>query len=334
MIKFNEISVVIQGAIDNDWTQRSILSVIQYLPGATIVLSTWSGADVSNLEFYDVLVESNDPGYNLCSYEGTKNNLARQIVSTKNGLKQVKTKFAMKIRSDMTINGIEYINAFQLYSDCRSEEFKILKNRIIVSNFYCRNPKRIDLPFHVSDWFQFGLTEDLLNLWDIEPNEPENSHYFLSREKPQNVKELSTELYGTLFFRYFPEQFIWINFLKKNLINVDVKHYLDNTEENIFITEKSFANNLVILDYAQSGINFNKFDPYLYARGEFTEPYTHKEWQRLYKQYCNPSFKVEDEQPQDLPYDFKREARKYVKMFTIPFRVVIRWVISPLKVFN
>jgi hypothetical protein len=46
-------------------------------------------------------------------------------------------------------------------------------------------PNSSRLPFLPSDWFYFGLREDVLNLWSIPlAPEPENSSWFANRAHP------------------------------------------------------------------------------------------------------------------------------------------------------
>ncbi len=102
MINNADISVVVQGPVqarddrpmDEGITYRSLQSIRQYLPGAHIILSTWPDQNLQGLD-YDELVICEDPGPNIYRYlaDGTpgKLNNNRQIVSSREGLKRVKT---------------------------------------------------------------------------------------------------------------------------------------------------------------------------------------------------------------------------------------------------
>ena len=59
-IDTKDISVVVQGAIDKGYTPLCLKSIIKYLPESEIILSTWEGSEVDNLD-YDVLILSEDP---------------------------------------------------------------------------------------------------------------------------------------------------------------------------------------------------------------------------------------------------------------------------------
>lgn len=283
MLKSKDISVVVQGAIDTQNTPLCLKSIRKVLPEATIILSTWRNSNVKSLDF-DILIENDDPGAEVCdNFYNIKNNINRQIVSTKNGLKSVKTKFAMKLRSDMIIANKNFISNFAKYDDYRNDNCKLFKNRIIINNLYCADPELTQFPFHMSDWVQFGLTDDLLNLWDIEiQKEPDMSRYFLDKQKPQNDKN------KTWLFKYIPEQYIAISCLKKNNIEFNCSWYSDLTAENLNLTKLFFANNFLILDYEKYGVKFLKFNPY---KWDYSKQLNFDKWQDYFIEFCNNEYK-------------------------------------------
>ena len=87
MIKTEDISVVVQGAINKEETPKCLKSIRKFLPEAEIILSTWEGSDISAIDgLYDVLLLNKDPGcgYYYKNESGIKsNNLNRQLVSTR-----------------------------------------------------------------------------------------------------------------------------------------------------------------------------------------------------------------------------------------------------------
>lgn len=56
-----DISVIVQGAINKNETIKCLQSIRHYLPGAEIILSTWEGSNITDLD-YDNLILSKDPG--------------------------------------------------------------------------------------------------------------------------------------------------------------------------------------------------------------------------------------------------------------------------------
>ena len=53
MIDSKDISVIVQGPINKKETPKCLKSIRKFLPEAEIILSTWQGTDISNLD-YDI----------------------------------------------------------------------------------------------------------------------------------------------------------------------------------------------------------------------------------------------------------------------------------------
>ena len=100
MIKPEEISVVVQGAIDKDNTAKCLKSIRYYLPKSEIILSTWENSNIDDLD-YDILVENKDPGALIQDpLYGAYNNGNRQLLSTQEGIKKATRKYILKLRTD------------------------------------------------------------------------------------------------------------------------------------------------------------------------------------------------------------------------------------------
>ena len=250
MISSKDISVVVQGAVDYKNTPKCLASIRKYLPNSEIILSTWEGANYKGLD-YDAILLNKDPGsFKMSPYE--TNNVKRQIVSTLEGLKKCTRKYAQKIRSDISLTGngfTKYLDKFDSYN----EDWHFLKSRIIVCSFFTRNPVFSEWPMHPSDWCSFGLIEDMLTLWNIALPTKEEENWFKYHRKDDLVKKY----YYPLVARYNPEQFIWINFVKK-FKKVSTEHMFDKTQNSINETLLSFANNLIIITDKQYNIKFLK----------------------------------------------------------------------------
>ena len=247
-INLSELTVLVQGGV-SDLTSRSLRSVRKYLPGAKIVLSTWNNSNIDGLE-YDELVLSDDPGASSVLYNGKTyyNNLNRQLVGIKNGLKTVKTKYCLKMRSDSILIGDGILNCFQLL-DKRQEEFQFFDKRVVIGetfNTLCRSLDgvTIPMPFNISDWFYFGLSDDIKKLFDIDlQSEEEAINWKWKKEMPYNHYMKLDWIYH---WRYDCEQFILVNALKKKF---DIPYYdiSDYTEDNIRLSKDIILNNFTIV---------------------------------------------------------------------------------------
>ncbi len=319
-IKSKDISVVVQGAINYEYTRRVLKSIRKYLPHAEIILSTWKNSDVVGLD-YDILVENTDPGAPIL-FRGTKqyHNLNRQIVSTLNGIKRATRKYVLKTRTDIEFTSANFLKYFDRFKK-RSEDCKILKKRVLICNYYARLAKVF--PFHISDWVFFGLKEDVQNIWDIPlAPEPEYTEWFYHHQLQPN--HLDKGEYSYFRHRYCAEQYIWSEFLKKNGVKLKFDHMFDITDENIKLTELSFANNLVILSMQQFGINFLKFFSY-----EVVDIYTFPHWETLYRKYIEKKYKVGIKTKiftNEKCLKCLKKIQKHGRNFIAPCKKTVKWV--------
>lgn len=288
-IDFRDISVVVQGPIvggpddSNDvrLTHRCVESIRRHLSGAEIIISTWEGSNLIGLS-HDIAVFSTDPGG--CIFHKDKkyfNNINRQLVSTLAGLRVASKKYCIKIRSDMELTGSDFLKYFGVFL-ARNEELSFLKERVLVSTVYSRNPHRnLPFAFHPSDWFCFGYLEDVLDMWDVPlADEPGMSRYFEFNDRP------NPDFFPHFLNKYFPEQYLWVNFLRKH-VQVDFDFFADKRNSVLDFSEKSLSANLVLLDPKKLNVKFLKYNVNLEDRISL---YTHWEWQKLYKKYCDTQF--------------------------------------------
>jgi hypothetical protein len=280
MISSKEISVVIQGPLYNEITPEVIRRVRYILPEAEIIYSTWNGTNyASNL--IDAYVESVDPG-GMPIFDNPKilHAANRQIISTLAGLNLSTRKYALKIRSDLYLESINFLEEYSKFP-LRSSKYRILSERIIVSTSFTPNPRREPKPFHPSDWFYFGLKDDLLRIFDIPLCvEPETSRYFESRKRPRPT----LDSWVPALCRYTAEQYIWVAFLKK-FIDLKFEHCFDICDGNIELSEIIFANNVIMLEAHKIRYKSLKHKD-LRKSFDLSLMYTHNEWHNLYIKHC------------------------------------------------
>src|SRR4051812_21161444 len=114
----SNVSVIVQGPVVTKrtdgglpWTVRCLASIRRHLPKAEVVLSTWKGEPVDGLDC-DQLVLNDDPGSIAdavrqdCPWPDWRvkpNNVPRQIVSTREGLRVCRGEYALKLRTDFVV---------------------------------------------------------------------------------------------------------------------------------------------------------------------------------------------------------------------------------------
>ena len=297
-INTGDISIIIQGAVDPVNTPLCLNSIRKQLPGAEIILSTWQGTDTASLNC-DTVLYCEDPG-------GTRdkqshsfvNNTLRQLVSTKAGVAKAAGKYILKMRSDLILKSNRFLSHFEDFP-MRRGQYALFRHRVIASSFFSKKfcssrTESQPLPFHLNDWFVFGLAEDVSLLYASPlPDEPENAWYLTLHPYP-GVK---TNLLHCSH-RYAPEQYIFFQACKNRFPQIQFEHYLDYDRENILWSEQIIANNCIILNPSQfrficgkkkTGTDYYK----RWTKHESLIPktlkmglYTYRTFCKDYKKYC------------------------------------------------
>ena len=313
MIDSSEISVIIQGAFNNDITPKTISSIRKYLPKAEIILSVWEGTVLPQNLSVDKTIFNKDPGFCYYSDEKNpkKNNVNRQIVSTLSGLKAASKIYALKIRTDFILTGNNFLNYFGKYEKV-NPKWQIFKKKLIACSYFARIPEISKTALHISDLLFFGLTEDILKLFDI-PLMPKEYELCFSYSKDNKKK------HRHIYTKYCPEQYIFCACLKKYNMPFKMDNQYDLTKDNMEQTYNYFANNFVFLSFGQCNVIPA---PSLVDMGIcYQDCYTFFKWQNLYKKYVDSDFIVEEKE--DKVYNNLLKVKKYYNIAKLLTAIVI-----------
>lgn len=288
-ISTEQISFVVQGPIigsiadepEKQFTRLCCENIRKHFPGAEIVLSTWKGSAFEHIS-YDVVVENEDPGAYKMTLNGEEryNNTNRMIVSTINGLKKASRQYCVRMRSDMSICSSRICELLGKYN--KGSDGKIFDERVVTLSAI--NPHRSDILYAVNDWFYFGKTTDLINLYDIP----------LQQVSDLNVdEETGMPLWED---NVVAEQYIWTSFLKKSPYykdRVNLSKMKQSSLEELVTFEESIISNLIFTNAYDIGLNSFKFPNRNYVTNNFLRMscYSVTEWLLLYKK--NVDSKVE-----------------------------------------
>jgi hypothetical protein len=282
-----EIDVVVQGPVtgtpadppEKQLSRACLESLRCHLPGSRLILSTWEGSDRTGLD-YDRFVTSSDPGApSYWKSYPVPYNLNRQIVSTRTGMNLAERRFILKIRSDLVLTGTGFLDLWQRFP-VRHPEWRVFENRLVASAWPTVNPRRSPLPFALSDWFHFGLREDVMRLWDRPPATDDDARYFETHPRPTPDK------LPDLLCRYNPEQAVWLGCLRGHG-PVPCEHIWDRGPHNRELAELTLVNNVILAEPVRLGVEFRKYD---FRTTGIYNYYTHAEWLDLYRRYCDRSF--------------------------------------------
>lgn len=270
-IKSSDISVVVQGKIYAHITKKCLESIRKYLPGAEIILSTWKNENLSGLD-YDELVLSDDIGAGSIDSLGVVNNYNRQIVSSKRGVGKATKNYILKIRSDMYLINNSFL---VIYGEYASGAI-IFGKRILVGDFYTRNPRVIPMPYHISDWFFFGQKKDVFDYVESAKLQSKVDDEWFLYHKNKN------KFFKNMLTRYAPEQYFCLSFFSR-FYDLTCLDYADNSDMNINLTEEIIAQNFIVVDSLKSGFKFTKYNPNRFK--ERLSLLGFREWLFLYNHY-------------------------------------------------
>ena len=170
-MKDKQITFVLQGPVVEDITKLSIQNIRRLFPNSKIILSTWKKQNLCGISV-DRIIENDDPGSTVMAYDKRGNarttNVNRQIYSTIQGLKAVKTEFAVKMRTDNYLTSSTFISFYSDFSH-RDENYALFQQRIVSTDFFAKEvEKGRKIPYFFSDFFHFGLTCDSVSSTHLE----------------------------------------------------------------------------------------------------------------------------------------------------------------------
>lgn len=273
-VALHAVSVVIQGP-RTPITTQTIAGLRTHLPGARLVLSTWTGTEVDDLDVDDVVL-SDDPGgfasTTLKGIAGPVINTNRMVASTAAGLRAVDRPYTIKVRTDSVI---EHGGCLWMLSDLpkATGEWALFEHLIGVSSVYTRNPHKTPTGcFHPADTVQFGHTSDLLTLWDVPPMPASDADYF--------PDPATRPVWSVTSQRYYPEQWMFVSALRKRY-TVEFDHRAEFTDAVMEASNRAVAQNFLVAEPWQMGIRV----PHLEAQLRWTEDplcvMTHPIWHQM-----------------------------------------------------
>ncbi len=336
-INSKDVCIVVQGKNILEHTQKCLKSLREHFPYAEIIFSTYDDEDVSNLDF-DVLVQSLDPKATLLCGK-MYNNINRILTTTKAGLEKATRKYCLKIRSDLIFDNDKILSDIGSDFPIREKEYSIFQERVL---FYCLwsrkfeyidNKYYIQTPFYLSDWLCFGLTEDVKAYFNDIPltKEPDYSYYF---RNPQNRKQHIFD--PNVTWQFSPEQYFATTFFGKFYKQARMKSLQDVNREQIELSHRIFASNVVVCGYKECGAYIQKTE-YKYVSKNInwlkgvwlSGVYRYADFLSDYKKYCDKSFQIPSIYLWSLNQSIDDDAiklNKHYKIFMEPIKSVFKWI--------
>lgn len=313
-------------------TLASIKSVKKYFPESKIILSTWEGENIEPFEKFCDLIILNpcmEMKYHTClescSWYPKLNSYDLQQKSVNAALRQCKTKYAVRFRTDFVLKNDNFLKKyieFENIFDRFVPEYKIFQNKVLIHQTGTISPYTKDVPMlhHPSELFHFGLTEDLLKIWTGK-NMPEKiADYFHDK----NHNESNPCLFN---HRYTPEQYIWLKMLDDSGVGYEKPdYYLSFSEKMKQEQDRLFISNFIILDAQGLGIS-SKFDEKLkHVQHRFYDLETYiKQYQKYIVSTPDKTLLLNQLTLQCKIKSYWKKLHKHGDRIAYPLKSALRW---------
>lgn len=326
-----ELSFVVCGKILTRGKLRTadcLASIREFFPMSKIILSTWQDEPVEGLgPLYDELVLSDAsscrPKYSSLLDRERPNTGNLQQVSGHAGMSRVKTKWAVKTRTDFILTGDDFFRFYAQWEpalDVRLPDCRIFQRRVLAPWLFTKDPEHTLVAYQLSDFFQFGLTEDLLLLWDGHQEPDEVLDYFARHpdsgfDNPEHYNHL-----------YNVEQGFFLHVVRDALPVWLPQWYCDPAvEEHLDEIHRVYASNVLTATLFELGLKTRwEHEEPIFKPGTFLSFQSLLGW---YLAVCDPdneecrAFLRENPTPKTAPWTLTRKIRMTLREYKVPWEV-------------
>lgn len=253
-----EISVVVQGPWIAGLSTEAMVTIRKHFPKADLIFSTCNDLDSVALEVLREvkarIILSLDPGESMFReffhkdvrhhWIGINCNTNRQIVSTLAGLSAVTNPYVLKVRSDCRLESTRFLSIYEKYKIKKTNLLYRINSRVLVD----RAVRAEHSPFYVSDFYHFGATKDVIQIFDSVPRQPAST---------EEICKCSKEEFNRLFM-VSPEQYIFSSFVGRN-VPLLFRERHDLSQRNIELSNTIIDSELILLEDRYSGIYSQKY---------------------------------------------------------------------------
>lgn len=194
------------------------------------------------------------PALATLKYDSGPNNCNRMIASARTGLTDVHTRFVLRCRHDLFIDDITACLADYAMLAKQDVTPDLFEWPVAVSPYFTLNPLLLEhLPYHVSDWFHFGLTTDLRTLWNVDYFSARDAQYYQMYPHAHH----SGDIERLFRARLSPEQYIF-NACAVRSGYPELSFHNEPGHEDCFFD--LLRRNFVIVNHRAVGMTFPKYD--------------------------------------------------------------------------
>lgn len=255
-----DISFLICGALNEELTPICIRQIKILYPTAEIIVSTWRGTLIDNeiAQMCTRIIYNEDPGFAYNNPNKTmQNNILRVLLARQKGLAYCTKEYTLVLRPDLFVSGKNLFKYFDKFNKT-DKDYILFKKKIIISSLFTmdfieQGKYRHPTPYHVSDWFAFGLTVDVKELYNVPPIKDINeySRYF---EKHSRPRYYPMDCVKDRLWLFSVEQYIGVNNAQKVIKDLNFPNFLAYDNVDFEQADRFLVSNFIVLEPKQSGI--------------------------------------------------------------------------------
>jgi hypothetical protein len=247
------------------------------------------------------------------------NNINLQIVAAQAGLEVASGRYTLRIRNDMIFASDKFVAFYDENYALPRSFASLLKQRVMISPLFTLNPFTMErLPFHFSDWFHFGLTEDIRRIWDVPEMSLRDAIYHNTHRHAQHSNSLERKFR----VRFAVEQYISFNFLSKMMPTLRLSYI--NEPETAERSMEILLSEFLVVDLKAVDLVFEKYAKAMNDPNMALLCVMHSQWRTLIQNPPKTSFKAYYEQD-------ARRAHKMILIREEPFMKPVKFWLGARK---
>ena len=276
-----DVTIVMQGGLGGEWDVRYSAGYLrEVMPGVKIILSTQKSAAKNLVDHsdFDAVILTEDPGV-LPSVKlvGGPHNVNRQIASSAAGLAAVTTPYAMKLRTDAYLSSRKVIDLWSRWAEGNPGPRRKGTARILIMSLFSLNPRFDErLCYHLSDFMQFGRTEDLQAFWSGPMMDFGTNTHYERNPFPEHSIPREREFRS----RYATEQWLTLGYLFGKG-PWPIAYHNDISDDIIREFEEYLADNFIVAHPLDVDLHMPKHNHIFGSRYFNTICYSFEDWKKV-----------------------------------------------------
>lgn len=189
--------------------------------------------------------------------DGARSHPNHMIEAACSGLALATREFVLRVRNDLLFKSEKFLEKYvDLYENFYQKgRYTVVDMPIMISSLFTLNPfSGVRLPFHYGDWFHFGLTKDVRELWNV----PLVDLTFMTYYESNTCLSGTREKERNFFSRLAIEQYVHYEFLNKKIDGIFLSHH--NDDRSIVESIEILIENFLLCDLYNLEIYFPKYN--------------------------------------------------------------------------